>query len=62
MPPGNGSVDKPPRSSIGRVETSLEEGDKGLSSKTVNHLQGTDVEGQALGTSRGSGQELLAQV
>lgn len=55
-------MDKPPRSSIGRVETSLEEGDKGLSSKTVNHLQGTDVEGQALGTSRGSGQELLAQV
>lgn len=39
-----------PGSFIGSVETSLEEGDKWLSSKTVGYLQ----ESQALGTSRGA--------
>ena len=58
MPPGNGSVAVSPGSFIGSVETSLEEGDKWLSSKTVGYLQ----ESQALGTSRGPGQQPLTQV
>ena len=61
MPPGNGSVDMPPGSFIESVETSLEEGDKWLSSKTVGYLRG-HVESQAPGTSRGPGQQPLAQV
>lgn len=51
-------MDMPPGSSIGTVEISLAKGDKCLSSKTVNHLFGRDVEGKALGTSSGP----LAQV
>lgn len=39
----------PPGSFTGSVETSLQESDECLSSKMVNHLQGTDVEAQALG-------------
>lgn len=39
----------PPGSSTGNVETSLEEGDKCLSSKMVDHLQGIGEEAQALG-------------
>lgn len=40
------------------VETTLEESDKWVNNKTVDHYQGTHVEGQALGTARGP----LAQV
>lgn len=52
MPSGNGSVNMPPESSIGSVETSFKEVDKQLNRKITDHLQRTDVEGQALGTSR----------
>lgn len=58
MPPGNGSVDMLPGSSIVSVETTLEESDIWVNNKTVDRHQGTHVEGQALGTSRGP----LAQV
>ena len=46
-----------PGSFIESVETSLEESDKWLSSKTVGCLQ----ESQALGISRGPGQQPLTQ-
>lgn len=58
MPPGNGGVDMLPGSSIVSVETTLEKGDKWVNNETVDYHQGTHVEGQALGTSRGA----LAQV
>lgn len=35
------------------METSFKEGDKWPNSKIIDHLQGADVEGEALGTSRG---------